>query len=400
MAERLAIEGGEPVRSEMLPYGRQTMGSEDEEAVLAVLRSGWLTTGPAIREFETAFASTAGAAEAVAVSSGTAALHLMMATLNVGAGDEVIVPAITFVATANAAVFQGARPVFADILPDSLLVDPADVARRINSKTRAVVAVDYAGRPCDYQALEDLCARHSIRLLADACHSLGASFNGRAVGTLAEMTAFSFHPVKNMTTGEGGMVTCEDARLAASMRSFRNHGIETEFREREAQGTHFYDMTRLGYNYRITDIQCALGLAQLQRLQQWIRRRREIADLYRAALTGQQAFVPLSDGDGQSSAYHLFVVRLSPASGMSRDEVFAALRAEGIGVNVHYRPVYLHSFYRERFGYQAGECPEAERAYREIMSLPIFPEMTDSDVTDVIRGLDKVGAVLSSRANG
>ena len=396
-AETLAIRGGTPVREHMLPYGRQTMGVQDEEAVLEVLRSGWLTTGPVVREFEKAFAEHVGVPEAVAVSSGTAALHLMAAALQLKPDDEVIVPAITFVATANAVVFQGARPVFADVRPDSLLIDPDDVARRITKRTRAVIAVDYAGLPCDYTALKEVCDRHSVRLLADACHSLGASFDGRQVGSLAECSAFSFHPVKNMTTGEGGMVTCGNTDMAATMRSFRNHGIQTEFRQREAQVTHFYDMTGLGYNYRITDMQCALGLAQLKRLEAWVRRRREIAAQYREALAQQDAFIPLADGGpGRQSAYHLFVVRLRPDSGPDRDEVFTALRAEGIGVNVHYRPVYLHTFYQQRFGYRAGECPEAERAYGRVLSLPVFPEMTDTDVVDVIRALFKVWEALES----
>jgi hypothetical protein len=248
-----------PTRTTMLPYGRQTIGGDDIAAVVETLRSDWLTTGPKVGEFERAFAAYTGAAEAVAVTNGTAALHAAMAALDIGPGDEVIVPPMTFAASANCVVYQGGTPVFADVDADTLLIDPAEVERRISPRTRAIVAVDYAGQPCDYDALQAIADEHGLALVADACHALGGSDHGRPVGTLADLSTFSLHPVKHITTGEGGVITTNDPELAARMRIFRNHGITSDHRQREQQGSWFYEMTDLGYNYRLTDVQCALG---------------------------------------------------------------------------------------------------------------------------------------------
>ena len=376
-------------RASMLPYGRQSIDETDIAAVVAALRSDWLTTGPRVAEFEDAFARAVGAREAVAVSSGTAALHASLAALEVGPGDEVIVPALTFAASANAAVYQGATPVFADVEADTLLVDHRCVAALIGSRTRAIVAVDYAGQPCDYTELRRVTGR--LPLVADACHALGASDRGRPVGTLAELSTFSLHPVKHVTSGEGGMVTTESPELAARMRTFRNHGITTDHRQREQAGHWEYDMPELGFNYRLTDIQCALGRSQLARLTDWIARRRTIAARYDAALADLAGVSPLRTRSGAVHAYHLYVVQLDEARiGADRASVFRALRALGIGVNVHYRPVHLHSFYRRQFGYGPGLCPVAEREYTRILTLPLFPAMTDEDVEDVIGALHEV----------
>ncbi len=247
-----------------LPYGRQEIGDADIKAVIEALVSGWLTTGPRVTEFEQAFARYCGAREGVAVNSGTAALHAAMRALRVEPGDEVIVPALTFAASANAALYEGARPVFADVEQDTLLIDPVCVAMKITARTRAIVAVDYAGQPADYDALRDLAKGRGIALVADACHSPGATYRGRKTGTLADISCFSFHPVKHMTTCEGGMCTTDNSDMAAHMRRFRNHGIDSDHRSREAAGAHAYDMVELGYNYRIPDVLCALGLAQLR----------------------------------------------------------------------------------------------------------------------------------------
>ena len=365
-------------RPGLLPYGRQSIDDADVAAVVAALRSDWLTTGPRVAEFEAAFAVATGARHAVAVSSGTAALHAAMAALGIGPGDEVIVPALTFAASANAVVYQGGTPVFADVEEDTLLVDPRCVAALVGSRTRAIVAVDYAGQPCDYAALRR--AAGSLPIVADACHALGGSADGRSVGTLAELSTFSLHPVKHVTTGEGGMVTTESAELAARMRTFRNHGITTDHRQREQQGSWEYDMVELGYNYRLTDIQCALGTSQLERLPAWIARRRAIAARYDAAFCGDVPVRPLRVRPGAGHAYHLYVVRVRG----DRAAAFLALRARGIGVNVHYRPVHLHTFYRREFGYGPGLCPVAEREYERILTLPLFPAMTDDDVEDVV----------------
>jgi len=389
--EKLAIEGGVPVRQTMLPYGHQWLDDEDIAAVVEVLRSDWLTTGPKVDEFERAFAEIVGVREAVAVSSGTAALHAAMYAIGIGPGDEVIVPAMTFVASANCVVFQGGVPVFADVDPDTLLLDPAQVEAKITPRTKAIIAVDYAGQPCDYDALRAVANRHGLALVADACHALGGSYKGRPVGSLADLSVFSFHPVKHITTGEGGMITTDDPQLARRMRIFRNHGITTDHRQREQQGSWFYEMVDLGYNYRITDIQCALGLSQLRKLPAWVKRRQEIAQRYKAAFAEVPAVRPLGVHAQVSHAYHLYVIRFDVTRlRANREQIFAALRAEGIGVNVHYIPVHLHPFYREHFGTKPGMCPVAETAYEQIISLPIFPQMADTDVQDVIRAVRKV----------
>jgi perosamine synthetase len=375
----------------MLPYGHQWITDDDVAAVVEVLKSDWLTTGPKVTQFEEAFAQSVGAREAVAVCNGTAALHTAMFAAGIGPGDEVIVPAMTFVASANAAVFLGARPVFVDVQPDTLLIDPTAVERAIAPRTKAILAVDYAGQPCDYDALRSIADHRGIPLIADACHALGASDKGKPVGTLAALSAFSLHPVKHITTGEGGMITTEDPEIAAKMRRFRNHGISTDHRQREAQGSWFYEMVDLGYNYRLTDLQCALGLSQLRRLPGWVARRREIARLYDSAFTRMPGVRPLAVRSDALPSYHLYIVQLDlERIKATRTQVFSALRAEGIGVNVHYIPVHLHPFYQTRFGTGPGLCPVAEAAYERILSLPIFPKMTDEDVEDVIAALRKV----------
>jgi perosamine synthetase len=384
----LAIAGGHPVRSTLLPYGRQWLDDDDIAAVVDVLRSDWLTTGPAVADLERAFAEVCGVGEAVAVSSGTAALHTCMHMLGIGPGDEVIVSSMTFAASSNCVLYQGGTPVFADVDPDTLLINPARVEEKITERTRAIVAVDYAGQPCDYDSLREIADRHGLALVADGCHALGGSYHGRPVGSLADLTAFSLHPVKHVTTGEGGVITTDDPKLAHRARVFRSHGIASDHRQREETGSWFYEMVELGYNYRITDFQCALGLAQLRKLRPWIERRQAIAATLTAAISDIPGVEPLAVRDGVSHAYHLFVVRLEPS--LSRARIFAALRAEGIGANVHYIPVHLHPYYRERLGTGPGLCPVAEAAYEEMLSLPIFPRMSDSDVADVVTALGKV----------
>ena len=373
-----------------LPYGRQEIGDADIKAVVAALTSDWLTTGPRVAEFEKAFAGYCGAAHGVAVNSGTAALHAAMRALGVGPGDEVIVPAITFAASANAAVYEGATPVFCDVEPDTLLIDPAKAALLIGPKTKAIVAVDYAGQPADYAALRLIAKGKNIKIVADACHAPGATYMGCKAGTLADISCFSFHPVKHLTTCEGGMALTESAEFAAHMRRFRNHGIDSDASKREREGTFAYDMVELGYNYRLPDVQCALGIAQLERLPQWVERRRDVARWYREALTGIGLVRPLRVHADRTHAYHLYVVRLDLTKlGIDRAKAFSHLRGRGIGANVHYAPVYLHSFYRSR-GYEPGLCPVAEEAYRDILTLPMFPAMSRADVArvaDVLREL-------------
>ncbi len=378
-----------------IPYGRQSIGEDDIAAVVEVLRGDWLTTGPKVAEFEQALAASAGTTHAVVVSNGTAALHMAMFALRIGPGDEVIVPPITFAASANCVVYMGGKPVFADVDPDTLLIDPAKIEAKITDKTRAIVAVDYAGQACDYDTLDALAERYGLAVVSDCCHAMGGSYKGRPAGSWGLLNMFSFHPVKHVTTGEGGAITTNDAGLAERMRMFRNHGITTDFRQREKAGGWVYEMVELGYNYRLTDIQCALGLSQMPKLPGWIRRRQDIAACYDEAFAKNPDINPLAKRPGVSHAYHLYVVRLgSDARGIDRAEAFRELRAAGIGVNVHYIPVHLHPFYRRTFGTGPGDCPVAEAAYEQIISLPMFPTLCDEDVRYVI---DTVQAVVEAQ---
>ena len=372
-------------QSEYLPYGRQTIDDDDINAVIEVLRSDWLTTGPKVSEFEQVFAEFIGTTEAVAVSSGTAALHASMHALGISQGDEVILSPLTFVSSANCVVFEGGTPVFADVDPNTLLLDPKKVASKITPLTKAIIAVDYAGQPCDYNALSEIGKQHDIPVVSDSCHALGATYNGNRAGTLALLSVFSLHPVKHITSGEGGVVTTNDTKLAKSMRKFRNHGINLEHRNRKNWE---YEVTDLGYNYRITDMQCALAISQLQKLPNFIKRRREIASLYNSAFENISEFQPLDVRPEVQHSYHLYVVKIDTEKlGRDRLNIFTEIRDQYIGANVHYIPIHLHSFYRKKFGTGPGLCPIAESAYNQIISLPIFPSMTDEDVNRVINAI-------------
>ncbi len=349
------------------------------------MQTDWLTTGPSVRKFEETIALFAGGVpHAVAVSSGTAGLHSAMFALGIQPGDEVIVPPMTFAATANCVLYQGGMPVFADVDPGTLLIDPEKVENKITSKTRAIIGVDYAGHPCDWDALRDIADRNHLALVADSCHALGAEYKGRKTGTLADMTVFSFHPVKHITTGEGGMVLTHSAVLDNRLRLFRNHGIASDSHQREQQGVWHYEMTDLGFNYRITDFQSALGISQLAKLPEFLKRRREIAARYDAAFSDVLHVRPLDVQGEIRHAYHLYVVRV-PAE--ARTSIFLKLRQEGVGTNVHYIPVHLHPYYRQRLGTGPGLCPVAEDAYKEILSIPIYAQMSDAEIDHVISRL-------------
>lgn len=420
--ETLAIHGGVPVRAKQLPYGRQSLDESDIQAVVEVLKSDWLTTGPKIGEFEEQFAAWVGARHAVSFSSGTAALHGAAFAAGLGPGDEAITTPMTFCATANCVLYQGATPVFADVSRDTLNLDPVEVLKKITSRAssrtsarvKAIIAVDYAGHPAALDELGELAKKHGILLIEDACHALGAEFRGKRAGGIADMTVFSFHPVKHLTTGEGGMVTTNDGALAETLRRFRNHGISSEARERQESGQWFYEMVLLGFNYRLTDIACALGLSQLARLDSNLARRREIAARYAAAFRdsalqdSQTAAFSAIDvpavREGVNPAWHLYPIRLKlEMLTATRSEIFRALRAENIGVNVHYIPVHQHPYYRERFKFDPSSdvhvnfnsnsklgFPVAEDAYERLISLPMFHSMTAQDVEDVIHAVGKV----------
>ena len=353
-----------------------------------MLRSDWLTTGPKVAEFEEAIADYVDARHGVSFSSGTAALHAAVLAAGLKPGDEAITTPLTFCATANAALYGGGTPVFADVRDETLTIDPKEVERRITPRTKALLPVDYAGQPADLDALLALADRHELLVIEDAAHALGAKYRSRMVGSISHMSVFSFHAVKHLTTGEGGMVTTNNSDFAQRLREVRNHGIDSDARARQAAGHWHYEMTTLGFNYRLTDIACALGLAQLPRLSANLARRRAIAARYGKALaTVPSLTLPIVAAD-VTSAWHLYPVRVDAS--IDRAEVFNALRAEGLGVNVHYIPVHLHPYYRSRFGYRGGEFPIAETASGRLISLPMFHGMTDEDVDDVIFAVEKV----------
>jgi perosamine synthetase len=388
--KNLAIEGGTPVRSRMLPYGRQWLGEDDIEAVVKVLRSDWITTGPSVTAFEEAFAAKVGSRYAIAVSSGTAALHAAAFAAGIKPDNEVVVSPMTFAASANCIRYQGGKAVFADVRSDTLNLDPQKAEESITPQTRAIITVDYAGQPSDIDELNALAARHQLIVIEDACHALGSEYRGKRVGSIAHMTVFSLHPVKHITTGEGGVITTDDPKFAERLRIFRNHGITTDHRQRENLGSWYYEMVDLGFNYRLTDFQCALGINQLSKLDPWLLRRRMIASRYGEAFIKMPQIKPLAILDDRQSAWHLYVIRLNPALlCATRAQIFHALRAENIGVNVHYIPVPWHPYYQS-LGYVRGNWPIAEEAYEQIISLPMFPKMNDEDVQDVIDAVEKV----------
>lgn len=389
--ELLAIEGGRPVRQTLLPYGHQSIDEDDISAVVDVLRSDWITTGPRVAEFEEVFARRVGARHAVSFSSGTAALHAAAHAAGLKPGDEAITTPMTFCATANCVLYEGATPIFADVSADTLNIDPEQIKAQITEKTRAIIPVDYAGHPADLDPILELASDRDLIVIEDACHALGAKYRGRDVGGICDMTVFSFHPVKHITTGEGGMVTTDDDELAAKLLRFRNHGIDGDARQRQAKGQWYYEMVDLGYNYRLTDIGCALGLSQLKRLDNNIAKRREIAAHYNDELKGLPGIILPSVRDGVLPAWHLYPIRFDLRSlRVGRGAIFAAIRAENLGVNVHYIPVHTHPYYRNRFGDHAGEYPIAEAAYDTLISLPMFHGMTDQDVRSVIAVMEKV----------
>jgi len=387
--DKLALFGGPPMRATLLPYAHQTIEPDDLAAVTQALASDWITQGPTIARFERALAERAGVKHAVAVANGTAALHAACWAAGLGPGDEAITTPLTFAATANAVVYQGARPVFADIDRTTLNLDPDAVKRVATERTRAILPVDFAGLPCEYDRLLPLAREHGWLVIADAAHSFGGACDGRPVGALADMTTLSFHPAKLITTGEGGAVLTDRDDLDQRLRTMRHHGIRYADPARPWR----YEIPEPGNNYRLTDFQSALGLSQLAKLDRFWERRDRLARRYRDRLGGSP-FVELpAIPDGRRHGWHLFVVMLRlDRLAADRDTIVQALRAENIGATVHYPLVYRHPFYRERFGYAAGLCPAAETVEARLVTLPLFPAMTEQDQDDVLQALDKLFA--------
>lgn len=387
--DRLAVFGGRPVRDTFLPYARHAIDADDIAAVAQALAGDWLTQGPAVARFEEALAAYAEVAYAVAFASGTAALHAACWAAGLRPGDDAITTPLTFAATANAVVYQGARPVFADIDPATLNLDSDAVKRAATARTRALLPVDFAGLPCDYDALLPLAREHGWVVIADGAHSLGGAYGGRPVGALGDMTAFSFHPAKLITSGEGGAVLTNRADFAERLKRMRHHGIRYGDPARPWR----YEIEEPGNNYRITDFQSALGSSQLRKLDKFWARRDRLARRYRDHLADSPFIELPALPAGRRHGWHLFPVLLRlDRLAADQDALLQALRAENIGVQLHYSLVYRHPFYRERFGYPPGLCPVAEQIERRLVTLPLFPSMTEADQDDVLRALAKVFA--------
>lgn len=392
--EQLALLGGRPVRPTLLPYARQTIDEADIAAVAKSLTGDWITQGPSVAGFEAALCALTGAAHAVAVSNGTAALHAAYWAAGLREGDEAITTPLTFAATANALGYQGARPIFADIDPATLNLDVNAVKRAATPRTRAVIAVDFAGLPCEYDALRRLADEHGWLLIADAAHSLGGAYGDRPVGRLADLTTLSFHPAKMITSGEGGAVLTDRQDLAERTRTMRHHGIRYEDRSRPWRTA----IEEPGNNYRLTDFQAALGISQLAKLERFWTTRDRLARRYRERFASSPFLELPALPSGFRHGWHLFVMllRLDRLTA-TQDTILQALRAENIGVQMHYPLVYRHPYYQRRFGFGSGLCPRAEAVERRLVTLPLFPTMTDADQDDVVRALDKVFAHYALR---
>lgn len=387
----IALYSGQPTRDSYLPYGKQWIDNEDLKAVIDVLQGDFITTGPTIVNFEKAIAQYVGAKYAVAFSSGTAALHASCFAASINPNDEVITTPITFAASSNCILYCGGKPVFADVDPKTYNISPKSIDSLITDKTRAIITVDFTGQPTAYDEIMQLAKKHDLIVIDDAAHGLGATYKGKKIGSIGDMTMFSFHPVKHITTGEGGMITTNNIEYYNKLLQFRNHGITRDPQKMfiKDQPWH-YEMQALGYNYRMTDIQAALGLSQFKKLNTFLLKREKIAQKYNQAFEDMEEIItPFQQKDCVSS-WHLYVIRLNVEKlNTDRTELFKALQKENIGVNVHYIPVYFHPYYQQ-LGYTKGLCPHAEKAYEEIITLPLFPKMTEKDQKNVINGVKKV----------
>lgn len=378
----------EPIRETYLQYGKQWIDEEDIQSVVNVLKGDYLTTGPTVAEFEKSVATYVGAKYAVAFSNGTAALHGACFAAGISEGDEVITTPITFAASANCVLYQGGKPVFADIDEKTYNIDPTEIEKKITDRTKAIIPVDFTGQPVMLDKIREIAKKHNLVVIEDAAHALGASYKGKKIGSISDMTMFSFHPVKQITTGEGGIITTNNEDFYETLLQFRTHGITRDERKmKENHGPWYYEMQFLGFNYRMTDIQAALGISQMKKLDLFVELRNKYASMYNEAFRNTpEVTIPYQHEDGNSS-WHLYVLRLNlDKLSAGRKEIFEALQKQNIGVNVHYIPVYQLPYYQQ-LGYEKGLCLKAEILYEEIITLPLFPKMKDSDVQDVIKAV-------------
>ncbi len=388
----LAIFGGKPVFEKKIGYGHQYIDEADIQAVVEVLKSDFLTCGPKIEEAEQKLCQITGAKYAVLISNGTAALHAACYAAGIQEGDEVITTPITFAASANCALYCGGKPVFADINPETYNIDPGSIESRITDKTKAVVAVDFTGQAVELDRIRKICRKHNLILIEDAAHSLGTKYKGKFVGNIADMTTFSFHPVKTCTAGEGGAIMTNDDELYKRLLLFHTHGITRvqDWMDKPSEGGWYYQQVELGYNYRMTDIQAALLSSQLDKLEMFAARRKQIVKYYDEAFSKMPEITVQKEIAESDTVRHLYIIQLNLEKlTCTRKEIFDALQAEGVGVNVHYIPVYSFPYYQQ-LGYKMGACPNAERLYKRIISIPLFYSMTDGDAGKVVEAIKKV----------
>lgn len=390
--EKPAIEGGNPVRNTFLPFMQPWITEEEISEVASVLRSGWLTTGPKVLEFESKFKEYLGAKHAVAVNSCTGGLHISLAVLGIGPGDEVITSPLTFASTANVIVLRQGKPVFADIKKDTFNIDPEKVEGAIGNKTKAIIPVHYGGQPCDMDAIMTIAGSNNLHVIEDAAHAVGAEYKGKRIGATGNLTSFSFYAIKNMTTGEGGMITTEDEALADEMRSWRLHGISKDAWKRyEKTGSWYYEIEHAGFKYNMMDLQAAMGLVQLKRLDGFIETRQKYARYLTERLNGLlELHLPVEKGDVKR-VWQLYPILVeTDRLKIERGRFIEALAAENIGTSVHFIPLHLHPFYRETFGYKRGDFPNAEYVYDRLVSLPLYPKMSLEDLDDVVRAVIRI----------
>lgn len=388
----LAINGGTPVRNKFLPYGKQVIDENDIRSVVNILNGDYLTTGPAVSEFEKKVANYVGSKYAVAVSNGTAALHIACLSAGIKEGDEVITTPMTFAASANCILYCGAKPVFVDIDKYTYNINVNEIEKKITPKTKAIIPVHFTGQSVDLDPILELAKKYNLTVIEDAAHALGTKYKGKFIGSISDMTEFSFHPVKTVTTAEGGIITTNRKDLYEKLILFRTHGItrNTEFMENKNEGPWYYEQIDLGYNYRITDLQCALGITQMDKLDDFIKRRKELVRMYNEHLSKIDGAIIQKEEGFSDTSRHLYIMKLDlDKFKVGRKEIFEALLAENIGVNVHYLPVYLHPYYK-KLGYEKGLCPNSEELYDSMITLPLYPGMSNDDFYDVINAVNKV----------